>query len=85
MSFRQFREIRLRDFRCFCEEQKARLAPLTLLVGDNSRCSMSDPKQARVLLEAAEGMSRRFVAWEMWPCSPTRSLASVYSRRPRSC
>lgn len=29
-------EIRLRNFRCFRDEQKARLAPLTLLVGDNS-------------------------------------------------
>ena len=36
MSFHQFREIRLRDFRCFREQQTARLAPLTLLVGDNS-------------------------------------------------
>ena len=31
-----FQEIRLRDFRCFHEEQRARMAPLTLLVGDNS-------------------------------------------------
>ena len=29
-------EITLRDFRCFHEEQRARLAPLTLLVGENS-------------------------------------------------
>ena len=29
-------EIRLRNFRCFRDEQKARLAPLTLLVGENS-------------------------------------------------
>ena len=36
MSYRQFREIRLRDFRCFNEQQTARLAPLTLLVGENS-------------------------------------------------
>ena len=35
MRFRQFREIRLRDFRCFREKQTARLAPLTLLAGDN--------------------------------------------------
>ena len=31
-----FQEIRLRDFRCFHDEQRARMAPLTLLVGDNS-------------------------------------------------
>ena len=29
-------EIRLKNFRCFHDEQTARLAPLTLLVGDNS-------------------------------------------------
>ncbi len=29
-------EIRLKDYRCFREEQTARLAPLTLLVGENS-------------------------------------------------
>lgn len=29
-------EIRLRNYRCFRDEQKARLAPLTLLVGENS-------------------------------------------------
>lgn len=29
-------EITLKDFRCFHEEQTARLAPLTILVGDNS-------------------------------------------------
>ncbi len=28
MSFRQFRETRLRNFRCFREQQTARLAPL---------------------------------------------------------
>ena len=29
-------QITLRDFRCFREEQTAYLAPLTLLVGENS-------------------------------------------------
>ena len=32
----RLRQIRLRDFRCFADEQAATLAPLTLLVGDNS-------------------------------------------------
>ena len=36
MGFRQFRELRLRDFRCFHERQTVPLAPLTLLVGENS-------------------------------------------------
>ena len=36
-------EIRLRDYRCFREEQTARLAPLTLLVGENSTGKTSFP------------------------------------------
>ena len=36
MNRNPFHEIRLGDFRCFHEQQTARLAPLTLLVGDNS-------------------------------------------------
>ena len=36
MNRNHFQEIRLRDFRCFHQGQTARLAPLTLLVGDNS-------------------------------------------------
>ena len=36
MSQRPLQELRLRDFRCFREQQTARLAPLTLLVGENS-------------------------------------------------
>ena len=32
----KLQEFRLRDFRCFAEAQTARLAPLTLLVGENS-------------------------------------------------
>ena len=55
MSFRQFREIRLRDFRCFREEQKARLAPLTLLVGDNSTGKTSFLAAVRAVWDAAHG------------------------------
>ena len=29
-------KVRLKNFRCFRDEQTARLAPLTLLVGENS-------------------------------------------------
>lgn len=32
----QFEELRLQDFRCFRDKQSAHLAPLTLLVGENS-------------------------------------------------
>ena len=55
MSFRQFREIRLRDFRCFREQQTARLAPLTLLVGDNSTGKTSFLAAMRAAWDAAHG------------------------------
>ena len=49
----QFREIRLRDFRCFHDEQTARLAPLTLLVGDNSTGKTSFLAAVRAVWEVA--------------------------------
>lgn len=51
-------EIRLRNFRCFREEQKARLAPLTLLVGENSTGKTSFLALIRALwdLGFSEGM-----------------------------
>ena len=55
MSFRQFREIRLRDFRCFHERQTARLAPLTLLVGENSTGKTSFLAAVRAVWDAAHG------------------------------
>ena len=55
MSFRQFREIRLRDFRCFREQQVARLAPLTLLVGENSTGKTSFLAAAQAVWDAAHG------------------------------
>ena len=55
MSFRQFREIRLQDFRCFREQQAARLAPLTLLVGDNSTGKTSFLAAVRAAWDAAHG------------------------------
>ena len=48
-------EIRLRDYRCFREEQTARLAPLTLLVGENSTGKTSFLALLRVLWELAIG------------------------------
>ena len=56
MSFRQFREIRLRDFRCFRERQSARLAPLTLLVGENSTGKTSFLAAVRAIWDAAHGI-----------------------------
>ena len=52
MTRHQFREIRLRDFRCFHREQTARLAPLTLLVGENSTGKTSFLAAVRVIWEA---------------------------------
>ena len=48
-------EIRLRDYRCFREEQTARLAPLTLLVGENSTGKTSFLAIIRVLWDLAIG------------------------------
>ena len=47
------REVRLRDFRCFHDEQTARLAPLTLLVGDNSTGKTSFLAAVRAIWQAA--------------------------------
>ena len=55
MSYRQFREIRLRDFRCFHERQSARLAPLTLLVGENSTGKTSFLAAVQAVWDAAHG------------------------------
>ena len=46
-------EIRLRDYRCFREDQTARLAPLTLLVGENSTGKTSFLAIIRALWEFA--------------------------------
>ena len=53
MNRHQFQEIRLRDFRCFHKEQTARLAPLTLLVGDNSTGKTSFLAALRAIWETA--------------------------------
>ena len=55
MGHRQFREIRLRDFRCFGAPQTARLAPLTLLVGENSTGKTSFLAAVRAVWDAAHG------------------------------
>ena len=46
-------EITLKNFRCFREEQTARLAPLTLLVGENSTGKTSFMAMIRVLWDVA--------------------------------
>ena len=51
MSHQPLRELKLRDFRCFREQQTARLAPLTLLVGENSTGKTSFLAAIRAMLE----------------------------------
>ena len=46
--------IRLRNFRCFREEQTARLAPLTLLVGENSTGKTSFMAMIRALWDVLD-------------------------------
>ncbi len=48
-------QITLKNFRCFREEQTARLAPLTLLVGENSTGKTSFMAMIRALWDAAYG------------------------------
>ena len=49
-------ELRLRDFRCFREQQTARLAPLTLLVGENSTGKTSFLAAVRAMLEVGSAI-----------------------------
>ena len=46
-------EIRLKNYRCFRDEQTARLAPLTLLVGENSTGKTSFMAMIRALWDIA--------------------------------
>ena len=51
MNQQPLQELTLRDFRCFREQQTARLAPLTLLVGENSTGKTSFLAAVRAMLE----------------------------------
>ena len=53
MRHGQLREIRLRNFRCFGEPQTARLAPLTLLVGENNTGKTSFLAAVRAISDVA--------------------------------
>lgn len=48
-------KITLKNFRCFHDEQKVRLAPLTLLVGENSTGKTSFMAMIRALCDTAAG------------------------------
>ena len=54
-NHRQFREITLRDFRCFRERRTVPLAPLTLLVGENSTGKTSFLAAVQAVWDAAHG------------------------------
>ena len=56
MNHRPLQELRLRDFRCFREQQTARLAPLTLLVGENSTGKTSFLAAIRAMLEVGSAI-----------------------------
>ena len=53
-------EIRLKNFRCFREAQRARLAPLTLLVGENSTGKTSFMAVVRALWDVAHWRAPNF-------------------------
>ena len=53
-------EIRLKNFRCFREPQRARLAPLTLLVGENSTGKTSFLALIRALWDVAHRRAPSF-------------------------
>ena len=48
-------QITLKNYRCFADEQTARLAPLTLLIGENSTGKTSFLALIRALCEVAHG------------------------------
>ena len=54
-NHRQLREVTLRDFRCFRERQAVPLAPLTLLVGENSTGKTSFLAAVQAVWDAAHG------------------------------
>ena len=53
MDYSHFQELRLENFRCFHREQAARLAPLTLLVGENSTGKTSLLSALRAICDIA--------------------------------
>ena len=53
MNRRHVQEITLKDFRCFHQQQTARLAPLTLLVGENSTGKTSFLAAVRAVMDIA--------------------------------
>ena len=69
-------EITIENYRCFREKQTARLAPLTLLVGDNSTGKTSFMAMVRALWDIAYRLRV--------PDFKERTLRSGEFRRDRS-
>ena len=53
-------EVTLKNFRCFRDVQKVRLAPLTLLMGENSAGKTSFMAMLRILMDTVHGRSPNF-------------------------
>lgn len=81
MRHRQLQEIRLRDFRCFGEPQTARLAPLTLLVGENSTGKTSFLAAVQAMWDAAHGSRNPDFSKAPFDLGSFREI--VYSRSRR--
>ena len=53
-------EVTLKNFRCFQDVQKVRLAPLTLLMGENSAGKTSFMAMLRILMDTVHGRAPNF-------------------------
>ena len=60
MNLRGFQKIRLHEYRCFHTEQTARLAPLTLLVGNNSTGKTSFLAAVRTIWDVVNGSAEPY-------------------------
>ena len=75
--------ISVKNYRCFHEEQTARLAPLTLLVGENSTGKSSLMAMMRSMWEATYG-SQRIVDFNAEPFEIGDFNSIVHSRGGRT-
>lgn len=71
-----FQELRLENFRCFRERQTARMAPLTLLVGENGTGKTSFRAAMPAILDVANGASVASFPGEPDFCSAPYDLGS---------
>ena len=74
--------VKLKDFRCFREEQTARLAPLTLLVGENSTGKTSFLAMIRALLDSVLSLNGPDFKEDPYDLGSFEEI--VHNRGPRS-